>query len=438
MTETAETAVSAALERIGRENPRINAFADVLGGEAIAHAQGLDREGSTAGPLAGRPFAAKDLFDIAGRPTRAGSRIRADAAPAAEDATAVARLKAAGAILVGLTHMDEFAYGFTGENAHYGAVRNPRDPERIAGGSSSGSGAAVAAGLVPFALGSDTNGSVRVPAALCGIYGFKPTYGRVSRAGVAPLAWSFDHVGVLAATLENTAAALDAIQGPDARDPAASPDEPDPLAPHLGAGVEGLRIAVAAGHFATGGIPEVFAAVGRVAECLGADRRVEVPDSDRAGPAALLITSAEAATLHLDEIRTRDAEFDRFTRARWVAATMIPHAWVARAQQFRRRYREILRAAFEAVDILITPTTPFLPTKIGQSQIEIGGETLPVRGTLGRFTAPFSFVGCPALSVPVPGEGPLPLGVQLVAAPGNDGYLLRAASKLRDEEAVRG
>ena len=438
MTETAETAVSAALERIGRENPRINAFADVLGGEAIARAQGLDRERSTAGPLAGRPFAAKDLFDIAGRPTRAGSRIRADAAPAAEDATAVARLKAAGAILVGLTHMDEFAYGFTGENAHYGAVRNPRDPERIAGGSSSGSGAAVAAGLVPFALGSDTNGSVRVPAALCGIYGFKPTYGRVSRVGVAPLAWSFDHVGVLAATLEDTAAALDAIQGPDARDPAASPDEPDPLAPHLGAGVEGLRIAAAGGHFATGGIPEVFAAVRRVAECLGADRGVEVPDSDRAGPAALLITSAEAATLHLDEIRTRDAEFDRFTRARWVAATMIPHAWVARAQQFRRRYREIVRAAFEAVDILITPTTPFLPTKIGQSQIEIGGETLPVRGTLGRFTAPFSFVGCPALSVPVPGEGSLPLGVQLVAAPGNDGYLLRAASKLRDEGAVYG
>ena len=224
----------------------------MLGDDAIAHAQGLDRQRAPAGPLAGRPFAAKDLFDVAGRPTRAGSRIRADAAPAAEDATAVARLKASGAILVGLTHMDEFAYGFTGENAHYGAVRNPRDPERIAGGSSSGSGAAVAAGLVPFALGSDTNGSVRVPAALCGIYGFKPTYGRVSRAGVAPLAWSFDHVGVLAATLEDTAAALDAIQGPDPRDPAASPGEPDPLAPHLGAGVEGLRIAVVGGHFATG------------------------------------------------------------------------------------------------------------------------------------------------------------------------------------------
>ena len=223
MTGTAQTAVAEALEGIGRDNPRINAFADVFGAEAIAHAQRLDREGAPEGPLAGRPFAAKDLFDVAGRPTRAGSTIRADAPPAAQDATALARLKDAGAVLVGLTHMDEFAYGFTGENAHYGAVRNPRDPDRIAGGSSSGSGAAVAAGLVPFALGSDTNGSVRVPAALCGIYGFKPTYGRVSRAGVAPLAWSFDHVGVLAATLEDTAAALDAIQGPDARDPAASP-----------------------------------------------------------------------------------------------------------------------------------------------------------------------------------------------------------------------
>ncbi len=437
MTGTVETAIAEALDRIGRENPRINAFADVLGEEAMADARSLDRDGGPAGPLAGRPFAAKDLYDVAGRPTRAGSSIRADAPPAAEDATAVARLKDAGAILVGLTHMDEFAYGFTGENAHYGAVRNPRDPDRIAGGSSSGSGAAVASGLVPFALGSDTNGSVRVPAALCGIHGFKPTYGRVSRAGVAPLAWSFDHVGVLAATLEDTAAALDVIQGADARDPAASEETPDPLAPGIGAGVDGLRIGVAGGHFATGGFPEVFAAVRRAAECLDADREVEIPDSDRAGPAALLITSAEAATLHFDEIRTRDAEFDRFTRARWVAATMIPHAWVARAQQFRRRYRETVRTAFEEVDILIAPTTPFPPTKIGQSQIEIGGETLPVRGALGRFTAPFSFIGCPALSVPVPGEGPFPLGVQLVAAPGKDGYLLRAASKLRDEGVVR-
>lgn len=437
MTGRTEIAVAGALERIGRENPRINAFADVLDADAIAHAQRLDRAGAPAGPLVGRPFAAKELFDVAGRPTRAGSTIRADAAPAAEDATAVARLRDAGAVLVGLTHMDEFAYGFTGENAHYGAVRNPRDPERIAGGSSSGSAAAVAAGLVPFALGSDTNGSVRVPAALCGIYGFKPTYGRVSRAGVAPLAWSFDHVGVLAATLEDTAAALDAIQGPDARDPAASLDRPDPLAAHLGAGIDGLRVAVAGGHFATGGFPEVFAAVRGAAECLGADREVEIPDSDRAGPAALLITSAEAATLHFDEIRTRDAEFDRFTRARWVAATMIPHAWAARAQQFRRRYREIVRAAFEEVDLMIAPTTPFLPTKIGQSQIGIDGETLPVRGTLGRFTAPFSFVGCPALSVPVPGDGRFPPGVQLVAGPGKDGYLLRAAAKLRDEGVVR-
>lgn len=436
MTGPAESAVAAALERIGRENPRIGAFADVFDADAAARARSLDREDAPSGSLHGRPFAAKDLFDIAGRPTRAGSTIRADAAPAGEDATAVARLKDAGAVLVGLTRMDEFAYGFTGENAHYGAVRNPRDPERIAGGSSSGSGAAVAAGLVPFALGSDTNGSVRVPAALCGVYGFKPTYGRVSRAGVAPLAWSFDHVGVLAATLEDTAAALDAIQGPDARDPSASPDVPEALSPHLGAPLDGLRIAVAGGHFTTGGLPEVFAAVRRAAECLGADREVEIPDSDRAGPAALLITSAEAATLHFDEIRTRNAEFDRFTRARWVAATMIPHAWVARAQQFRRRYRETARAAFENVDTLITPTTPFPPTKIGQSQIEIGGETLPVRGTLGRFTAPFSFIGWPALSVPVPGGGPFPTGVQLVAAPGKDGYLLRAAAKLREEGVI--
>ena len=432
MTGAAESAVARALERIGRENPRLNAFADILGDEAMAQA----RQPVGDGPLAGRPFAAKDLFDIAGRPTRAGSSIRADAPPAARDATAVARLKDAGAILLGLTHMDEFAYGFTGENAHYGAVRNPRDPDFIAGGSSSGSAAAVAAGLVPFALGSDTNGSVRVPAALCGVWGFKPSFGRVSRAGTTPLAWSFDHVGVLAASPEDAAAALDAIQGPDPRDPAAGLERPDPLAPHLGAPLDGLRVAVAGGHFATGGLAEVFAAVRRAADCLGAERSVDIADSDRAVAASLLITSAEAATLHFGEIRDRIGDFDRFTRARWIAATAIPHVWVARAQQFRRRYGETVRAAFGEIDILVTPATPFPPTRIGQSQIEIDGQTVPVRGTLGRYTAPFSFLGYPALSVPVAG-GPLPLGVQLVAAPGKDGYLLRAASRLREEGVAR-
>ena len=152
--------------------------------------------------------------------------------------------------------------------------------------------------------------------------------------------------------------------------------------------------------------------------------------------AALLITSAEAATLHLDEIRARSRDFDRFTRARWIAATMIPHAWVARAQQFRRRYADTMRAAFADIDILVTPTVPFPPTPIGQSQIEIGGETVPVRASLGRYTAPFSFLGYPALSVPVPGD-PFPLGVQLVAAPGRDGYLLRAAARLRDQGVAR-
>ncbi len=437
MTGPAETAVAAALERIQRENPRINALADVLAGDAIEAARKVDGNGAARGPLAGKPFAVKDLFDIAGRPTRAGSILRADSAPAARDATAVARLKDAGAIPVGIAHMDEFAYGFTGENAHYGAVRNPHDPDYVAGGSSSGSAAAVAGGLVPFALGSDTNGSVRVPAALCGIYGYKPTYGRVSRAGVAPLAWSFDHVGVLAATLEDTAAALDAIQGPDARDPTADPDEPGPLAPHIGAPLDGLRVAVAGGHFAAGGVPRVFAAVRRVAECLGADRGAEIPESGRAVAAALLVTSAEAASLHLDDIRTRIADFDQFTRARWIAATMIPSVWVAGAQRFRRRYRDIMRAVFLDTDILIAPTTPFPPTKIGQTSIEVDGRMVPVRGTLGRYTAPFSFLGYPAMSVPVPDREPFAPGVQLVAAPGKDGYLLRAAAKLREEGVVR-
>ncbi len=426
MTEAKRAAVGEALARVAGENGRINAFRTVLDDLALSAAA----QPATGHRLDGVPFAVKDLFDIAGQTTLAGSKMRRGDAPAVRDATAVARLRETGAVLLGTLNMDEFAYGFTGENAHTGATRNPRDPDHMTGGSSSGSGAAVAAGLVPFALGSDTNGSVRVPAALCGVYGLKPTFGRIPRAGVAPLAWSFDHVGVLARDVRDIAAVLDATQGPDERDPAASAEHRAATSDTLGAGVAGLRIARAGGHFATGGLAEAFTAADRVAKALDASRTVELADSGRAGQAGLLITSAEAASIHLEDIRSRDALFDPHTRARWIAAAMIPSIWVAAAQRFRRSYQARMRALFEEIDILVTPTTPFPPPRIGQSTIEIDGQELPTRGTLGRFTAPFSFVGVPAISVPVDIGGRFPMGVQLVAGPGKDALLLRAAASL--------
>ncbi|MGH7355151.1 MAG: amidase family protein, partial [Candidatus Rokuibacteriota bacterium] len=251
-TMRARDVVAAALDRIAAR-ATLNAFTRVLGDAALADADAVDRRlatGGDPGPLAGVPFAVKNLFDIAGLPTLAGSKINAGLPPAARDATAVARLRAAGAVLVGALNMDEYAYGFSTENTHYGPTRNPHDPTRIAGGSSGGSAAAVAAGLVPLALGTDTNGSIRVPGALCGVFALKPTFGRVSRAGVVPLAWSFDHAGPFARHVADLAAAFDAIQGPDARDPVCVTRPPAPCTVELARGVEGLRIAVAGGHFA--------------------------------------------------------------------------------------------------------------------------------------------------------------------------------------------
>jgi len=263
---SAREVTNAALTRIGAHDPAVNAFTTVLERQARADADGVDAAmaaGHDPGPLAGLPFAVKNLFDIAGVTTLAGSKINAERPPAKRDAAAVAALRRAGGVLVGALNMDEYAYGFTTENSHYGPTRNPHDPTRVAGGSSGGSAAAVGAGLVPLTLGSDTNGSVRVPAALCGAFGLKPTYGRVSRAGTALFAGSFDHVGVIGRSVRDVTAAFDLIQGPDPEDPACSTRPAERCLPVLGQGIDGLRIAVLDGHFARGGEPEAFAAVAK-------------------------------------------------------------------------------------------------------------------------------------------------------------------------------
>ncbi|MEM6489536.1 MAG: amidase family protein, partial [Pseudomonadota bacterium] len=268
---SASAVAEAALARIEAGDGAINAVTDRTAERAQAEARAIDRrvaDGRDPGPLAGVAYAVKNLFDIQGLPTRAGSRINRTRAPATADATLVRRLQRAGAVLVGALNMGEFAYDFTGENAHDGACRNPHDTQRMTGGSSSGSGAAVAAGMVPLTLGSDTNGSLRVPASLCGVLSLKPTFGRLSRAGSFPFVDSLDHVGPLARTVGDIAAAYDAVQGPDAADHACAGRPVEPASPALQAGVAGLRIGVLGGWFAAEAGAEAQAAVARVADAL--------------------------------------------------------------------------------------------------------------------------------------------------------------------------
>ena len=429
----ARDTVEAALGRIAERDKALNCFTDLLADSARRDAAAVDARlaaGEDPGPLAGVPFAVKNLFDVEGLTTLAGSRINVGRPPAVRDAACVAALRRAGAVLVGALNMDEYAFGFTTENTHYGPTRNPRDPDRVAGGSSGGSAAAVAAGLVPLTLGSDTNGSIRVPAALCGVLGLKPTYGRVSRRGTALFAGAFDHVGPLARSARDLAVAFDAIQGPDSDDPVASHRPAAPTRPELDRDVAGLRIAVADGHFARGGEPEVFGAVAEVARAVGVRETVTIPEAHRARAAAMVITAAEGAELHLTDLRVRADEFDPMTRDRFLAAALVPATAYVAAQRFRAWYRARVRALFERVDVILAPTTPYPAPRIGQERIVVDGAEVLMRPTLGLYTQPLSFIGLPVLSVPVVRAAGLPLGVQLVGAPFQEAALLRVAAHL--------
>lgn len=438
-TISAEAVVKAALNRISAHDPRLNSFTDVLAEQAVAQAAQIDQaiaRGDDPGELAGVPVAVKNLFDVKGLKTLAGAKINQDLAPAEQDATAVAALKRAGAVLVGTLNMDEYAYGFVTENSHYGATHNPHDLSRVAGGSSGGSAAAVAAGLVPITLGSDTNGSIRVPAAFCGIFGLKPTYGRLSRAGVYLFAGSFDHVGPFARSIRDIALTFDLLQGYDPNDPVCTQRPPEPCLPQLQQGIDGLRIAIADAYFAKGGEPEVYAAVEKVAQVLGANQHVTIPEADRARAAAYVITASEGSNLHLERLKTRPGDFDPATRDRFLAGTMIPNTWYLQAQRFRRWYRDRVREIFQQVDLILAPTTPCVAPKIGQQTMILDGVEVLVRPNLGLYTQPLSFIGLPILSVPIQRPDGLPLGVQIIAAPYNEALILRAAALLEAEGIV--
>lgn len=433
---SAVDALAACEARITATDARVNAFTGVWHARALAEAQAIDqrrKRGEALPPLAGVPYAVKNLFDVAGEVTLAGAKINRQHAAAATDAFLVQRMQAAGAVLVGGLNMDEYAYGFTTENTHFGPCHNPHDLARTAGGSSGGCGAAVAAQQVPLALGSDTNGSIRVPSSLCGVWGLKPTFGRLSRRGSYPFVHSIDHLGPFADSVQGLALSYDALQSPDPLDPGCHAQRIEPSLPALGLGADGLRVGVLGGYFAEQASPPAREALALAASTLGARDEVLWPDAALGRAAAFITTASEGGSLHLADLRTRADDFEPLSVDRFIAGALQPAAWYLRAQRFRRVYRDRVNALFAHWDVLLAPATPVAAPLLGSEWLDINGTRHPCRPALGLLTQPVSFAGCPVVAAPLwpTGTGGLPIGVQVIAAPWREDLALRAAWALQ-------
>ncbi len=428
--------VARCLRRIQATEPGLHAFIHVDGEGALAAARRREQEarrGEIRGPLHGIPIAVKDLFDQAGLPTTAGAAIRRSHR-AAEHATAVRRLLDAGAVVIGKTNLHEFAFGVTSINPHFGAVANPWDRERIAGGSSGGSGAAVAAGMCAAALGTDTGGSIRIPAALCGIVGLKPTLGRVSRHGVVPLAWSFDTVGPMARTVRDAGLLLSVLAGPDPNDPLTV--HYGPFTAALPAPPSSFRVGRLRGPLFDEGLDDqVGAALERACDLLaragGRVTSVTVETAAAGQAAQTAILFAEASAYHLRAYPGRLAEYGADVRELLAAGATIPATAYVDAQRVQGVVVAQTRRVLEEVDLLICAAVPIPAPRIDEVDPARGDGWRRARGPLSRLTRFFNLTGLPALSLPVgrTREG-LPIGVQLASAPGNEARLLGVAAVL--------
>ena len=423
------------LEKIALRNPQLNAWTHVSEKRMLAEADNIDtlrRESKPLPALAGVPYAVKNLFDVAGHTTLAGAELLSDRPAATADSWAVRQLHSAGALLSGMLNMDAYAYGFTTENSHYGATHNPHDLSRIAGGSSGGSAAAVAAGLVSFSLGSDTNGSIRVPASLCGIFGLKPTFGRLSRSGSHPFVASLDHIGPFARSVGDLSAVYDALQGRDPADGFQADKASDRTMNLLSRGLDGLRCATLGGYFATWCDNDARAAVELVAHALDVQDELLFAQAELARSAAFIVSASEGGNQYLPELRRQPDRFEPHSRERLLAGAMIPSAWYIQAQRFRRHAQQMFKTLFAHADVLIAPATPCSATLIGDQTMEINGQALPVRASMGMLTQPISFLGLPVVTVPLRTAGGLPIGVQLIAVPFNEQACLRVARVLEE------
>ena len=422
------------LRRIEAVEPKLNAFITRLDDHARRSAAAAEAEimaGEYRGPFHGIPVGLKDLFWTEGIRTTSGSALDADFVTPVDSAVA-ARLQAAGAYCIGKLHMTEFAFDGTSRNHHYGPARNPWDTARMAGGSSSGSGVAVASGEAPIALGTDTGGSVRVPAALCGITGHKPTYGLISRYGVTPLSWSMDHVGPMARTVEDAALALNVLAGHDPRDRASLDTPTQDYTQGLDKGVKGMRIGVPREYVwdmvepeARGAFDEAMA----VLESLGAEvEEVSIPNLELINPAGSVVQTSEAATIHRSRLLAHGDRYDPVIRRRFESGLFIPAEAYLTAQRVRARCRQSILDTLDRVDLLATPTTSIAAPFIEQERIVINGQEVSPREAVLRITRIFSAAGLPAVSVPCGfTQERLPIGLQLVGKPLADALVLQAA-----------
>ncbi len=425
-----------ALARIERLDDRLRAFITVTRELALAQAARADEElarGVDRGPLHGVPIALKDVFATRGVRTTCGSKIFAGYVPDF-DAAVTERLRAAGAVLVGKTNMHELAYGITSSNPHYGAVRNPHDLKRVPGGSSGGSAAAVAAGMVFMAMGSDTGGSIRIPAAWCGVVGLKPTFGRVSRFGVLPLDFSLDHMGPLTRSVRDAALVLEAIAGHDPRDDTSSRHPVDPYLPPEEPSLAGVRIGLPGNFYferVAPAVAEAVRAAARLAEEAGATvLPVRVPDVAAMNQISRVILLAEAAAVIQPYFRRRE-DFGDDVRLLLEQGMLLSATDYIQAQRIRRAMRDEYRRIWREVDCLFTPTTPVAAPRLGQSTVEWSDGVEDLRLAATRFVRHFNMFGWPAISLPC-GADPagLPLGLQIVGPPFSEACLLRVAAAL--------
>jgi aspartyl-tRNA(Asn)/glutamyl-tRNA(Gln) amidotransferase subunit A len=430
--------VTAATERMVRHNDQLCAFITMTAEQALQQAQEADRElasGTDRGPLHGIPIAFKDLFATRGVRTTGGSLVYQNYVPDF-DATVVERLRAAGAISLGKLNMHEMAYGITSANPHFGAVRNPWNPGHSPGGSSGGSAAVVAAHIVYMAMGTDTGGSIRIPAAFCGTVGLKPTYGRVSRHGVLPLGYSLDHMGPLTRNVRDAAVVLNAIAGPDPEDPTSSRRGVSDYVPAEGCSIRGLRIGFPENFFFERLDPDVESAVrGAIAraESLGASvRPVKLPDIGALNAVARMVLLAEASAVASPVLERREL-FGPDVLALLDQGRLVPAVDYINAQRLRRRMRREFQALWSEVDCLFAPTTPNTAPKIGDATVRLGGADEDVRLATTRLVRGINALGYPALSIPCGLSGPgLPIGLQIIGPPFEEARILRAGAALED------
>ena len=424
----------AVLKRIELLNERMAIFITVTANHAIACAEAAEDaivRGDQLGPLHGVPISLKDLFDTKGIRTTAGSRVFGDRVPE-EDATVTARLRAAGAVLVGKTNMHEFAFGATSINPHYGPVRNPWDDEHVSGGSSGGSATSVALSVALGSLGSDTGGSIRIPAALSGTVGLKPTYGRVSIAGAVPLSWSLDHVGPLTRTVEDAALMMEVIAGYDPRD-SYSRQVPTPrYSEKLQGGIRGLRLGIPRKTFYNRLDPEVDQAIQtalRRLEQMGAEFvDIAIPAAEGQRAIFANIASPEAFSYHEKHLASSPDLYGSDTRARIEAGRLMLSTDFVRAQRARSILKAELAAALETADLLVTPTVPIPAPRIDQTAVDWDNGRETIVGALTRNTRLFNITGLPAITVPCGfTSGNLPIGLQIIGRAFDEASVLRAA-----------